>query len=207
MAYRQSALMQERLAGNRARIIRATRKLVARGGFRAAPIAAIAAGAGLSTGAIYRHFPSKAALFIEVLTAAVAHEIEILRRIGAAPGPARLRLKQAVESFARRALEGRYLAYAFIAEPIDAEVDSARIRCRRQFSEVFELLVREGIHSGEFAQQDAAVAAACIVGAFIEALVGPIAPGGEALRARGGQRLITAISGFCLRAVLPPELG
>lgn len=204
MRYQRSALMQERLAGNRARIIRAARKLIARGGFRAAQVTAVAAAAELSTGAIYRFFPSKAQLFIEVLTAAVAHEIEILKGITSASISARERLEHAVESFAHRALEGRNLAYAFIAEPIDAEVDSARIRCRRQFSEVFEELLREGIRGGEFAPQDAAVAAACIVGAFTEALVGPIGPG-TTVKARRRAQLVATISRFCLRAVLPPR--
>jgi hypothetical protein len=54
----------------------------------------------------------------------VAHEIELLERIAAAPEPAGVRLKNAVEAFARRALDGRNLAYAFIAEPIGAQVES-----------------------------------------------------------------------------------
>ena len=105
MPYRRSALMQDRLADNRARIMRCTRHLIARGGFRAARISAVASDAGLSTGSIYRYFPSQAQLFIEVLTAAVAHEIELLERIAAAPEPAAQRLQRAVEAFARRALD------------------------------------------------------------------------------------------------------
>ena len=201
MPYRRSALMQDRLADNRARIMRATRQLIARGGFRAAQIAAVAGAAGLSTGSIYRYFPSQAQLFIEVLTAAVAHEIELLERITAAPGPAASRLKNAVESFARRALEGRNLAYAFIAEPIGAELDVARMRSRRDFCDVFQRLLVGGIRSGEFPPQDAEVAAACIVGAFTEALVGPIAPGSKAVTPRARARLIAAIGRFCVAAV------
>jgi AcrR family transcriptional regulator len=201
MPYRRSAQMHERLADNRARIMRATRQLIARGGFRAARIAAVAGAAGLSTGSIYRYFPSQAQLFIEVLTAAVAHEIELLERITSAPAPAAQRLKNAVESFARRALEGRNLAYAFIAEPIGAQVDVARMRSRREFSEVFQRLLLAGIRAGEFPQQDVEVGAACIVGAFTEALVGPIAPGGKAVSARARARLIAGIARFCVAAV------
>ena len=201
MPYRRSALMQDRLADNRARIMRSTRQLIARGGFRAARIAAVASAAGLSTGAIYRYFPSQAQLFIEVLTAAVAHEIELLERITAAADPAAVRLKNAVEAFARRALEGRNLAYAFIAEPIGAQVEVARLRSRREFSAVFQRLMIAGMRSGEFPQQDAEVAAACIVGAFTEALVGPIAPGSKAVSPRARARLIGAIGRFCVAAV------
>jgi AcrR family transcriptional regulator len=200
-SYRRSARMAERLADKRERIIRAARKLIARGGFQAAQIAAVAAGAGVSTGSIYRHFPSKAALFIEALNAAVTHEIAILEQIARSNATVSLRLQRAVESFAHRALEGRNLAYAFIAEPIDAEVDNERIRCRRRFGRVFARLLREGIDAGEFPTQDIEAGAACIVGAFTEALITPIAPGSRAPPARGRTRLVAAISGFCLRAV------
>lgn len=203
MPYRRSALMQDRLADNRLRIMRATRQLIARGGFRSARITAVAAAAGLSTGSIYRYFPSQAQLFIEVLTAAVSHEIELLERITGAHGAALLRLKNAVESFARRALEGRNLAYAFIAEPIGAQVDVARMRARREFCQVFQRLLTGGIRSGEFPPQDAEVAAACIFGAFTEALVGPIAPGSKAVTPRARARLVAAISRFCVHAVTP----
>ena len=52
MAYRRSALMEERLANNRDRILLAARRLVAKGGFREVFISAVAAVAGLSTGAL-----------------------------------------------------------------------------------------------------------------------------------------------------------
>jgi AcrR family transcriptional regulator len=200
MGYHRSARMTEQLAYKRERIMRGARKLIARGGFRAAQISAVAAAAGVSTGSIYRYFPSKASLFIEVLSAAVAHEMAILEQITGAGGTVSLRLRRAVESFSRRALEGRNLAYAFIAEPIDAEVDGERLRCRRRFSQVFARLLREGIEAGEFPAQDIEAGAACIVGAFTEALVTPIAPGTKAPPPRVRARLVAAIRGFCSRA-------
>lgn len=201
MRYKRSALMEERLAENRQRILVAARKLVASGGFRAAQIAAVAADAGLSTGSIYRYFPSKAELFVEVLGEAVRHEVEILRSIVKSQGTAADRLRRAVESFTRRAFEGPFLAYAFIAEPADPEVDAERIRARREFGNVFKTLLREGMATGEFPQQDADVASACIVGAFTEALVGPIGPTHRGERQR--EQVISTISLFCLRAVGP----
>ena len=79
MAYKRSPMMEERLAGNRERILEAARKRVAAGGFREARIAAVAAEAGISTGMIYRYFPSKGDLFVEVLSVAVENEVAILR--------------------------------------------------------------------------------------------------------------------------------
>lgn len=199
MAYRRSALMEERLAGNRERILHAARALIAEGGYRNAPVTAVAAAAGVSTGQIYRHFPSKAELFVEVLNAAVQREMTILRAITTTQASAAERLRNAIATFVQRALAGPALAYAFIAEPVESEVDAERIRGRRLFGEVFRQLLAEGVAAGEFPPQSLDAAAACIVGAFTEALVGPIAP------SRGdpqqGEQLVEAICGFCLRAV------
>ncbi|HET9048093.1 MAG TPA: TetR/AcrR family transcriptional regulator [Chiayiivirga sp.] len=199
MAYRRTRLMEERLASNRERIVRATRRLIAEGGFRHAQIAAVAADAGVSTGTIYRHFPSKAELFVEVLTAAVEHEIAILREVIAAqtePGKA---LQAAVASFVRRALAGPNLAWAFIAEPAEPEVDAERIRARKLLGDVFKSVLKKGVASGQFPRQNLDAGAACIVGAFTEALVGPIGPSHKTVRDK--ERLVEAICQFCLRAV------
>jgi AcrR family transcriptional regulator len=198
MAYKRSPLMEERLAGARERILLATRALVAAGGYRNAPVTAVAAEAGVSTGLIYRHFPSKAELFVEVLTNAVEHELRIFEAIAAEPLPAPERLRRAITAFVRRALAGPGLAYAFIAEPVDPEVEAERIRCRRLFGDVFRRIVADGIAAGTFPAQDTHVAAACIVGAFTEALVGPTAPSRDA---HGDEAaLVESICVFCLRA-------
>ena len=202
MAYRRSALMEERLASNRERILAAARRLIADGGYREAQIAAVAAEAGMSTGMIYRYFRSKADLFIEVMTAAIARELEILNGIAKGPGTAKERLYAAVESFTRRALTGPNLAYAFIAEPAEPEVDIARIRVRQKLGDVFKAILKEGIANGEFPAQDMDASAACIVGAYAAALVGPIAPKGQ--RVKDQERLIQSISDFCVRAVSQP---
>ncbi len=198
MAYKRSALMEERLAGARERILLATRALVAAGGYRNAPVTAVAAEAGVSTGLIYRHFPSKAELFVEVLTAAVEHELRIFEGIAAEPLPAPERLRRAITAFVRRALAGPGLAYAFIAEPVDPEVEAERIRCRRLFGDVFHRIVADGVAAGSFPEQDTQVTAACIVGAFTEALVGPTAPSRDA---HGDEdALVDSICKVCLRA-------
>jgi AcrR family transcriptional regulator len=200
MVYRRSPLMQERLTANRAAIVQAARRLIAAGGFRDTSMTAVAKAAGLSTGALYRYFPSRSQLFVEVLTDAVAHEVAILRAIVERPGSALQRLRAAVTSFASRALAGPHLAYAFIAEPADQEVEAARLICRQQFSEVFKDLLRQGIAAGEFPAQAVDIGAAGIVGAFTEAVVRPVAPITPAARAAEGDKLVKAIAEFCVRA-------
>lgn len=199
MAYRRSALMEERLASNRERILDATRVLIARGGLREAQVSAVAAEAGMSTGVIYRYFKAKTDLFVEVLAEAVRLEIEILDAIGKGPGTATERLHAAVESFVRRALNGPNLAYAFIAEPADPEVDIARIRERKRFALAIRAILADGVAGGEFPDQNLDASAACVVGAYTEALVGPIGPAREVVRDR--EALIRSICTFCVRAV------
>ncbi len=200
MAYRRSALMEERLADNRDRILRAARSLIARGGFREASINAVSAKAGLSTGAIYRYFPSKTELFVKVLQAAVDHECAILTGIIEEQHPSHAQaLQAAVESFSNRALEGPHLAYAFIAEPVDPAVEGHRIECRQQFSNVFKKVVQRGVAAGEFPPQSVDVAAACIVGAFTEALIRPVASSQKS--SVSNKRLVKEIVQFCARAV------
>lgn len=192
-------MMEERLANNRDRILAAARKLVAEGGFREAQIAAVAAVAGMSTGMIYRYFPSKAELFVEVLGAAVEAEIKILSNIANGSESAGERLSAAVTCFVRRALRGPNLAYAFITEPADPEVDTARIRYRKKFGDVFKAILMDGVEKGELPNQDPEASAACIVGAFTEALVGPIGP--TTRNTSDKERLVESIRIFCLRAV------
>jgi AcrR family transcriptional regulator len=160
----------------------------------------------LSTGSIYRYFPSKADLFVELLSEAAKHEVDVLRAAASGPGTAADRLSATVESFVRRAFEGPWLAYAFIAEPAEPEVDAQRIRVRRQFGDVFRTILRDGMAAGEFPQQNDEAASACIVGAFTEAVVGPIAP--TARRVADQEKLIESICTFCVRAVAgaPPAL-
>lgn len=200
MAYQRSEKMEQRLAENRKRILEAARKLVSKGGLREARMGSVATEAGLSTGALYRYFPSKADLFVDVLNAAVDREMVILDQIAEGPGSARQLLTDAVASFVRRALRGPNLAYAFIAEPTEADVDAARILCRMRFGEVFKRIIRVGIKAREFPKQDVDASAACIVGAFTEALVGPIAPSARGVKDEA--RLIKAVSNFCVAAVV-----
>ena len=82
-------------------------------------------------------------------------------------------------------------------------MEAARILCRRRFGAVFEDLVRQGVRRGEFPVQRVDVTAACIVGAFTEALVRPIASKGAA-NLPSDRTLVRWIADFCLRAVGGP---
>src|ERR1700761_4704010 len=74
---------------NREKVLRAARDLFAEAGYDA-PLDGIAARAGVGAGTVYRHFPSKEALFEAVITARVEDLVADARARSAAdePGPA-----------------------------------------------------------------------------------------------------------------------
>ena len=199
MAYRRTDRMAARLAGKRARILSAARDLVAESGWSGAQITRVAQRADVATGTVYRYWPSKADLCAEIVASVSAYEVGIVAAIADSDENSRDKLEAAIKAFARHALQGRRLAYAMIAEPVDPEVELVRLDYRAQLAHCFERILRGGIKRGEFSKHDAAVAAACIVGAFMEALVGPLAPSKGSGR-RADNLLIAQISEFCLRA-------
>jgi AcrR family transcriptional regulator len=71
---------------NRQRILDAARDAFAESG-RAVPLDEIAARAGVGPGTVYRHFPSKEALFQAVVTARVDDLVAEARRRGTDPDP------------------------------------------------------------------------------------------------------------------------
>lgn len=158
------------------RLIQAARSLVAEQGWPGAHVALVAARADVATGSVYRHFASKADLFAHVLAVVSQREIANVERIATGPGPADRRLRQAVTSFMQRALAGRRLAYALIAEPCEPEIDRERLVYRAALAAVFERLIADGIAARRFRAVSPPIAASCLAGAMMEALVGPLAP-------------------------------
>lgn len=199
VAHSRTEKAAQRLADKRARILKAARDLVADGGWPAAQIDHVAAKAGVATGTVYRYWPSKAELCAEIVASVSAREVGVVTAVVDADGSPVEKLVAAIRTFASRALQGRRLAYALIAEPVDPGVDTVRLDYRAQLAHCFERILREGIMRGAFPRLDPAVAAACIVGAFMEALVGPLAPA-KGTGTRADRHLVEQITQFCLRA-------
>jgi AcrR family transcriptional regulator len=193
MAYRPTARTEARRAEVRARIVRAALDLVRRGGYREASVAAVASGAGVATGTVYRHFGSKAELFAEVFRVASQHEVDAVSRAMAEPGLAVDRVAAGVETFARRALRGRRLAWALLAEPVDPAVEEERLVFRRAYAQVFSSSLREGVLDGSLPPQDPSLTAVALVGAIGEVLTQPHETDEEAL--------VASLVQFCLRSI------
>lgn len=201
MAYRPTPRTEARKAATRERIVDAAVAQLDEGGYASATVQAVAARAGVATGSVYRHFPSKTELFAEVFRRAAQREVDVMAELAAADG--RLsseRIAAAVEAFARRALAAPRRAYALLAEPVDAAVDAERLVYRRAYHDVFQQLLDEGVAAGELGPHDTDTVAAALVGAIGEALVGPLSPTANGARA-SHDALVASIVRFSLDAL------
>ncbi|MGN5479589.1 TetR/AcrR family transcriptional regulator [Cupriavidus basilensis] len=173
----QRVRIRRRGADKHPLILKAARDLVSRSGFREAQMTAIADAAGIAIGTLYRYFPSRTELMVEVVKTTAQREVDVVAGIAMGDGTACERLGAAAWTFASRALRGRRLAHALVAEPVEPEVEAARLTYHRALSRVFKTIIEQGVADGEFPAQDAAASADCIVGCLFEGLVAPLSSG------------------------------
>lgn len=186
------------LAGlaTRERLLAAARELIETGGYGSASVVAIAERTGVAAATLYRHFPSKEELFIEVFRDVCGGEERAMRAAADAAGPGAVdRLEAVLTTFARRALQNRPLAWALLAEPVDPLVDAERLEYRERYASLIASELRAAIDAGEIPPQDVAFTAAALVGGCGEALVGPLSS------PVGGEEVVGAIQTFVRRAV------
>ena len=117
------------------------------------------------------------------------------RAADAAPGPLSA-LAAALATFAARALRNRRLAWAVLAEPVDAEVDNVRLVYRKALVAEIETRLKAAMSRGNLPTQDTGIAAAALVGALLEGLVGPLAPAldGDATKVRDAVQTLTLLA-------------
>lgn len=206
MAYRKTDKVTARLADTRRSILDAARDLVAEGGFAAVQMTEVAKKAGVATGTLYRYFSSKEALCRQVFREVSAREMGMLAEIASGDEPAGERLVQVLRTFAGRAVRGRRLAYALLAEPLDVNLAEERAFFRRTHAEIFARILDDGIDNGELPRIDARIAAACIAGAIPTALIGPLAPESHELESNP-DRTVEEIVNFCLAGAGVAQAG
>lgn len=187
--------MQARLDASREAILSAAVALLTERGYAGCSVAAVAARAGVATGTVYRHFPSKAELVTEVFRKVAGREVAAVAAATRVPAPVAGRITALVETFAGRAFKSPRLAYALLAEPVDPAVDAERLVFRRAYRDLVATTVADGVARGVLPPQNPEVAAAALVGAIGEALVGPLAAGST------GVDTIPSLITFALRAV------
>jgi len=185
----------------RARLLAAAIELVSEVGFKNAQISAIADRAGLAQGTLYRNYKSRTELLVKVVAHVSQHEVDVVAGVamGDEPGPEILR--RCAYTFGSRAIRGRQMGYALVAEPVESEIEVERLRYRQKLMRVFETVINRGIREGAFVDQPVQISSACIVGSLFEALVGPIARINDMSEADQLAQ-VEAIADFCVRAVV-----
>lgn len=170
--------MQARLDAQRAAIVDAAVELLAENGYAGCSVTAVAARAGIATGSVYKHFPNKAELVAELFRIVVSREVAAVEAASQRQGTVAERIVAVFETFAHRALKAPRLAYALLAEPVDAPVEAERLTFRKSFRDIVAARIDEGIATGVLPPQDSQITAAALVGAAAEVLIGPLTTGG-----------------------------
>jgi AcrR family transcriptional regulator len=176
MAYRRTERVIQRQAARHAAIIAAAREIASESGMSAVQIVPVAARAGIAAGTVYRYFPSKTDLVSALMASAAERELEAIRQAASrAPGPLSA-LAAAVATLAARALHNRRLSWAVLAEPVDPDVEAVRLSYRQRLAAELEGRIAAAVAGRHLPGQDARLAAAALVGALLEGLIGPLAP-------------------------------
>jgi AcrR family transcriptional regulator len=217
MAYRRTERVLQHLAARHDAIVAAARMIAAEHGLAAVQIAPVAQRAGIAAGTVYRYFPAKTDLVAALIEAVSAREIAAFRNAAdGAPGPLSA-LAAGLVGFAARALAHRRLAWAVSAEPVEAAVDGFRLAARRALAAEIEMRIRAAIAGGHLPEQDAGAGAIALVGLVMEGLIGPLAPPGDAGRARESVQTVTLLAlralgvvdararGLVVQTVMPAE--
>jgi len=201
MPYRRTENVVRRLAARQDSIIAAARQAAGEGGMAAVQIAPVAQRAGIAAGTVYRYFPAKTDLVAALLAELAEREVSALRRAAdAAPGPLSA-LSAAIMTFAVRSARNRRLAFAAISEPVDAELDAARLKFRQSLKDEFAARIAAAVTGGHLPDQDAMLAAAALVGLMVEGLIGPLAP-----EISGREReIVQSLTLLALRALGVPD--
>lgn len=195
MAYRETARVRQRKAAVRDNLLSSAEAIVREEGFGGLTIQSLALRAGVGVGTVYRYFSAKETLADEIFRRVTEREVAA---VGAAmegqPSPV-IALRQGLRVFAERALRAPRLAWALIAEPVSASLDSARLEYRAAWAQLFERPIARGVTDSLLPHQTPSLSAAALVGAIAEALVGPLADNAPS------DELIETICDFCMRAV------
>ncbi|MCF3124075.1 TetR/AcrR family transcriptional regulator [Streptomyces arenae] len=205
MAYRKTPAELQRLEATRERLVARATEVVAEVGWAQASVTAVADSAGIAAGSVYQHFPSKAALAVEVFRRAAGREVAVLDEVLHGPGTPVERIGRGIEVFARRALENRGLAYALLAAPAEPAVGAARLEFRRRYRALFAEVVREGMATGLLPDQDGEITAAALTGAIGEVLVDPLGgPGADTADGPTTDELLSELTAMALRCAGAP---
>ncbi|MBE9524705.1 MAG: TetR/AcrR family transcriptional regulator [Chloroflexi bacterium] len=157
--------MQQRSLATRTKLLNAALKCFASDGYNAATVDAICAGAGVSKGAFYHHFPSKHDIFLALLHGWLKTVDGGLDASRQDTVPETLRRMTSLLPTIFAAADNHILMFLefWLRANRDEEIWSATIAPYRRYTDYFADLVEQGIAEGSFNPVNAQVVARMIM--------------------------------------------
>ncbi len=173
---------QERGQHTRTEILEAASRSFATAGYDATGVAAICREVGISKGAFYHHFPSKQAVFLELLEGWLSGIDREIRRLGESSSSVPAALESMTDTLREvfRAAEGQLpLFLEFLTKASrDPEIWRATIEPYRRYASYFARLIARGVEEGS---------------------IRGVEPN------RGGQILVSLAVGLIIQGVMDPD--
>jgi AcrR family transcriptional regulator len=181
----------------REQILEGGRRAFIAGGFRGTSVPSIATEAGVSVGLIYRYFPSKEELFLELCLSGEPDELrDLAERIAPIDDPVE-RLTVAIDSYFDalfHAIGAPLVLQALAAAPADDRIRAALRRRGDDLRGFSALFVRDAVRRGEMpAHTDADEVAAVTTMLLDGALVAVAEQGDDLDRAAVRDRVVRAV--------------
>lgn len=172
---------QQRSEESRAHILQAAAESFARYGYEATGVAEICRRAGLSKGAFYHHFPSKQAVFLELLERwlrGLEAQLEIIHKGDSAIPEQLLHMADMAQSLFAQAGGQLPIFLEFWAQASrDPAVWQVTVAPYRRFRDYFARLIEQGIAEGSFRPVDPELTAQALVslavGVLLQGLLDP----------------------------------
>jgi AcrR family transcriptional regulator len=190
----------------REQILEGGRRAFIAGGFRGTSVPSIAAEAGVSVGLIYRYFPSKEELFLELCLSGTPDELrDLAERIAPIDDPVE-RLTVAIDSYFDAlfdAIGAPLVLQALAAAPADDRIRAALRRRGDDLRGFSALFTRDAVRRGELPAGTDVDEIAALTTMLLDGALVAVAEQGDALdRDEVRDRVVQGIVAICgLRAV------
>lgn len=194
--------MQKRSQETRANILNAAQSLFAQNGYDATGVADICQEAGVSKGSFYYHFPSKQALFLELLDewlSGLDVQLNLLRQNDQSAPDSLIAMTSVLPLVFQSAGNHLQMFLEFwIQASRDATIWEATIAPYHRYQTLFASLIEEGITEGSLEPVDTQITAQVIVsfavGLLLQGLLDPQGADWEKVAKQGIQYLMDGIT-------------